>query len=88
MMPKRKKTTASDELVMVKSVRRLSWGIACQFYRKFLITSFFPLSINTNPTADLYQILLTPNLYSSLSLSEKLYPQDGGGGRHRGIESP
>ena len=114
-MLKRKKTTASDELVVVKSVRRtrsrrmkfcvqrglggmpstssarepwLSWGIACQFYRKFLITSFFPLSINTNPTADLYQILLTPNLYSSLSLSEKLYPQDGGGGRHRGIESP
>uniref|UniRef100_UPI003D75516B hypothetical protein n=1 Tax=Enterocloster aldenensis TaxID=358742 RepID=UPI003D75516B len=66
----------------------IATGIACQFYRKFLITSFFPLSINTNPTADLYQILLTPNLYSSLSLSEKLYPQDGGGGRHRGIESP
>ena len=52
----------------------IATSIACQFYRKFLITSFFPLSINTNPTADLYQILLTPNLYSSLILSEKLYP--------------
>lgn len=69
MMPKRKKTMASGELVMVKSVRRtrsrrmkfcaqrglggypstssarepwLSWGIACHFYQKFLITSHRP----------------------------------------------
>ena len=64
-MPKKKKTTASGELVLVKSVRRTrsrrmkfcvqgglgalpSTSIACQFYRKTLITPLCSKKQRTN----------------------------------------